>query len=111
MEDSGSERLGEVRIPAFPITIENRGDYGDTRAIVTDRKASISREMPLPLDEVRVIDISSYFAGPFSAGLLANFGADVVKVEPPSGDPYRAHSLPRSRQSAQAIGSTQPPGR
>ena len=39
---------------------------------------------------VRVVDLSTGIAGPMAAMLLADFGADVVKVEPPSGDPDRS---------------------
>ena len=35
---------------------------------------------------VRVLDLSSYLPGPFASLLLADFGADVLKVEPPRGD-------------------------
>ena len=46
---------------------------------------------PGPLSGLSVIDISSVVAGPFSAGLLADFGADVIKVELPGvGDALRA---------------------
>jgi crotonobetainyl-CoA:carnitine CoA-transferase CaiB-like acyl-CoA transferase len=46
---------------------------------------------PGPLSGLSVIDISSVIAGPFSAGLLADFGADVIKVELPGvGDALRA---------------------
>ncbi len=45
--------------------------------------------MPTPLADVRVIDMASVFAGPGAARHLADFGADVIKVEPPSGDPAR----------------------
>ena len=43
----------------------------------------------LPLDGVRVIELGQLLAGPFTGTLLAYFGADVVKVEPPGGDPIR----------------------
>lgn len=43
----------------------------------------------LPLAGVRVIEFCSTAAGPFSAMLLADLGADVVKVEPPAGDGLR----------------------
>lgn len=43
----------------------------------------------LPLADVKVIDVSTLLAGPFAARLLADYGADVIKVEHPSGDPFR----------------------
>jgi crotonobetainyl-CoA:carnitine CoA-transferase CaiB-like acyl-CoA transferase len=42
-----------------------------------------------PLAHARVLELGSTIAGPFCGRLLADFGADVVKVEPPSGDPDR----------------------
>jgi crotonobetainyl-CoA:carnitine CoA-transferase CaiB-like acyl-CoA transferase len=44
---------------------------------------------PAPLAGLRVLDIASLYAGPLVATLLADHGADVVKVEPPAGDVYR----------------------
>lgn len=41
------------------------------------------------LDGVRVVDLSRVLAGPFAAQMLGEMGADVVKVEPPAGDPAR----------------------
>src|SRR3712207_2363194 len=43
----------------------------------------------LPLADVRVLDLGSYISGPCASVLLAEMGADVVKVEPPAGDPFR----------------------
>ena len=46
--------------------------------------------MPLTfLTGVRVIDLGQYLPGPHAAQLLADLGAEVVKVEPPAGDPLR----------------------
>ena len=43
----------------------------------------------LPLAGVRVLDLGQYISGPCTSVLLAELGADVVKVEPPKGDPFR----------------------
>ncbi len=42
-----------------------------------------------PLEGVRVIELGVWVAGPGAGGILADWGADVVKVEPPLGDPAR----------------------
>jgi len=44
-----------------------------------------------PLTGVRVVDAATLFAGPMAATLLGDFGADVIKVEHPRGDPVRNH--------------------
>lgn len=41
------------------------------------------------LQGARVLDLSQYIPGPFASLMLADFGADVVKIEPPGGDPMR----------------------
>jgi crotonobetainyl-CoA:carnitine CoA-transferase CaiB-like acyl-CoA transferase len=45
----------------------------------------------LPLAGLRVLDYGQYVAGPFATMLLADLGADVVKVEPPRGDEWRRY--------------------
>ena len=47
-----------------------------------------------PLHGLRVVELGQLIAGPFAAKTLADFGADVVKIEPPqSGDPLRKWRL------------------
>jgi crotonobetainyl-CoA:carnitine CoA-transferase CaiB-like acyl-CoA transferase len=42
-----------------------------------------------PLAGLRVLDVSTYLAGPYAATLLGDLGADVVKIEPPAGEESR----------------------
>ena len=45
--------------------------------------------MPGPMTGVRVVELGVWVAGPSAAGVLADWGAEVVKIEPPDGDPFR----------------------
>ena len=52
--------------------------------------APMTQDMsPPPLEGVRVLDFSQNLPGPYATFLLSGWGADVVKVEPPKGDPGR----------------------
>ena len=55
-----------------------------------------SRAMYSLLDGVRIIDLTTVVLGPLATGLLGDLGADVVKVEAPGGDLYRATAPSRN---------------
>ena len=42
-----------------------------------------------PLEGLKIVELGQLIAGPFAAKIMAEFGADVIKVEPPAGDPLR----------------------
>ncbi|HEY1448920.1 MAG TPA: CoA transferase [Caulobacteraceae bacterium] len=46
-----------------------------------------------PLAGLRVLDLSSLAIGPLAGQILGDYGADVIKIEPPAGDAFR-HTLP-----------------
>jgi crotonobetainyl-CoA:carnitine CoA-transferase CaiB-like acyl-CoA transferase len=60
---------------------------------------------PGPLTGVRVLDLSSYIAGPYGCSLLADLGAEVIKVEPPGGDPLRQYPSTLAEESRAFVGT------
>lgn len=65
---------------------------------VFERKTSMSGH--LPLKGLRVLDLASFIAGPVATTVMGDYGAEVIKIEPPGdGDPQRklgqAHSIPQ----------------
>ena len=63
-------------------------------------QSSTPNTQPRPLDGIRILDFTRVLAGPMSTALLADLGAEVVKVEPPQGDDYRAIGPMKNGQSA-----------
>jgi crotonobetainyl-CoA:carnitine CoA-transferase CaiB-like acyl-CoA transferase len=97
--------LGPVSTPNVPISFSEtpglvRGFAQEVELSSVDWPATPETDggaaedgHPLPLQGMKALDLSSYFAGPFGAAVLADFGADVYRVEPPEGDGYRAYPL------------------
>jgi crotonobetainyl-CoA:carnitine CoA-transferase CaiB-like acyl-CoA transferase len=57
-----------------------------------------------PLAGVRVLDLSAYIAGPYGCTLLGDQGADVIKIEPPSGDNLRKYPSTLEAESRAFLG-------
>ena len=57
-----------------------------------------------PLSGVRVLDLSAYIAGPYGCTLLADQGAEVIKIEPPAGDNLRKYPSTLPNESRAFLG-------
>jgi crotonobetainyl-CoA:carnitine CoA-transferase CaiB-like acyl-CoA transferase len=61
----------------------------DDNSIARKEKTMVTQ----PLKGVKVVDLTYYVAGPGTAKILANWGAEVIKIEPPAGEPGRGTSI------------------
>jgi crotonobetainyl-CoA:carnitine CoA-transferase CaiB-like acyl-CoA transferase len=102
--------LGRVAVPASPISLSAMGSRPADPATwpapvpaasvwpgpapADDPLPDPSTRRGAPLAGVRVLDLSQFVAGPLGPTLLAQWGADVIKVETPTGDPYRLYNVP-----------------
>ncbi|MDB5805611.1 MAG: CoA transferase [Betaproteobacteria bacterium] len=59
---------------------------------------------PGPLSGLRVLDLSAYIAGPYGCALLADQGAEVIKIEPPIGDNLRKYPSTLASESRAFLG-------
>src|ERR1700739_2220675 len=54
-----------------------------------ERSVNAIPERTGPLAGLKVVEIGHYIAAPFCTRILADLGAEVIKIEPPGGDPFR----------------------
>lgn len=76
-------------MPANPIHITPTAAPATSRHVSESGITAEANRKHGPLAGVRVLDLGAIIAGPFAASLLAELGADVVKVEPLAGDSFR----------------------
>ncbi|RTZ47461.1 CoA transferase [Candidimonas sp. SYP-B2681] len=57
-----------------------------------------------PLSGIKVLDLSAYIAGPYGCSLLADLGAEVIKIEPPDGDNLRKYPSTLEAESRAFLG-------
>ena len=97
-------KLGRVVLPGVPVTLEETPGSvrGLPRAVAVEEVPPRASAPPRgttppaaggPLAGIRVLDLGAFIAGTFAGGILANWGADVVKIEPPGGDGFRPYAL------------------
>jgi crotonobetainyl-CoA:carnitine CoA-transferase CaiB-like acyl-CoA transferase len=65
---------------------------------------SLTENRSGPLAGVRVLDLSAYIAGPYGCSLLADQGAEVIKIEPPAGDNLRKYPSTLETESRAFLG-------
>jgi crotonobetainyl-CoA:carnitine CoA-transferase CaiB-like acyl-CoA transferase/citrate lyase beta subunit len=87
-----NERLGVANVPHDDKLLDYPVAERARRLLASADESSDGRTA-LPLDGIRVLDLSSLYAAPLIATHLGDFGADVVKVEHPRGDDARRWGL------------------
>lgn len=82
-----------------------RTQQTDTLRTTASENTLLNRTGPSgPLSGIRVLDLSAYIAGPYGCSLLADQGAQVIKIEPPAGDNLRKYPSTLELESRAFLG-------
>lgn len=100
--EDGGVQLGPVArltttpaSPGGPLVMDKDSATQWADAWVASKRATprVERSSELPLAGIKVLEIATIIAAPFGASLLADMGAEVIKIEQIGGDPYRSMLL------------------
>jgi len=104
--------VGAVTMPSTPISSIECRAVPDREPAHQPATGTTHSDGSGPLAGMRVASFGTYVAGPFAAALLAELGADVLKIEPPTGDPWRVTGFVYNRGTRSlAIDLSTPSGR